>query len=105
MGGFSRPSSVCFIDAGGGREARLGAMSPPGMPAEPWGAPPGPAAAGGASGSGGAAPGLLRPQRELLCASAGEARALRAPTAVTLFALAVNRLRLPPSLATELNPD
>lgn len=31
-----------------------------------------------------------------LCAGAGEARAVRAPTAVTLFALAVNSLRVPP---------
>ena len=31
-----------------------------------------------------------------LCAGAGEARAVRAPTAVTLFTLAVNSLRVPP---------
>lgn len=74
---------------------RIGAPPPPpGMPAEPRGRPSGPRER---------PRGLLWPQRELLCAGAGEARALRAPTAVTLFALAVNSLRSPP--ATELNPD
>lgn len=77
-----------------GRGARPGAPSPPpGLPAEPRGCPSGPRQSGGRCPPG-AAPGLLRPQPELLCASAGEARALRAPTAVTLFALAVNSLRL-----------
>lgn len=74
---------------------RPGAPPPPSPSA---GMPPGPAEPGGASGSGpGATP-------ELLCASASEARAFRAPTAVTLFALAVNSLRLPPPPTPPHNP-
>lgn len=90
-------SGVCSSGAAGGRQgSAAGRHRHRHSPGCPGVAPPGPAAPGGASGSGGAAPGPLRPQRELLCASAGEARAFRAPTAVTLFALAVNSLRLPP---------